>query len=210
MKRALIAALGAAAMLVAGASPSHADNVVKEWAKVTAPPAPALHAVTVNPKTTALLVLDMIKPLCNAKHYALCPGTVPTVKRLIAEAHAAHMLVVYTSIPHVPESAVVPALKPAVGDGFVQSYLDKFLHTDLQKMLRDKGIKTVIDVGVAAQGAVITTSSEAAQRGFKVILPVDGMSAGTTYPEQYTAWDLTHAPVIDAKITLTEAKMIKF
>ena len=211
MKRHLIAACAAAAVLLAaGGSPVWAGNIIKEWGSVKVPPPPALKSVTIDPKTTALLVLDMIKPICNAKRYPRCPGTVPTIKKLLAKARAAHLMVVYTSIPHVPITAVLPELKAAKGDGFVQSFLDKFLHTNLEKMLKDKGIKTLIDVGVAAQGAVITTSSEAAQRGFKVIVPVDGMSAQIPYPEQYTAWHLTHAPVIAPKITLTQANMIKF
>ena len=209
MKRHLIAGL-AAAVLAAGAWPACAANVVKEWSSVKAPPAPTLKSVTVDPKTTALLVLDMIDPICNAKRYPRCPGTVPTVKKLLTEARAAHMLVVYTGVPHVDKKAINKELAPVGNEPYVQSFLDKFLHTDLEKILKDKGIKTVIDVGVSAQGAVITTSSEAAQRGFKVILPVDGMSAQNAYPEQYTAWDLANAPVISPEITLTEADMIKF
>jgi nicotinamidase-related amidase len=210
MKRHLLAALAAAATLAIATGQASAANIINEWASVKVPPPPALKAVTVDPKTTALLVLDMIEPICNAKRYPRCPGTVSVVKKLLDEARAHHMMVVYTSIPKVPINTVLPELKAASGDGFVQSFLDKFLHTDLEKMLKDKGITTVINVGVSAYGAVITTSSEAAQRGFKVIVPVDGMSAAPAYGEQYTAWHLTHAPVISSEITLTKTEMIKF
>jgi len=49
-----------------------------------------------------------------------------------------------------------------------------------------------------------------AMRGLKVIVPVDGSSAENEYVEQYVAYNLTHAPVIAAKITLTTSDMIKF
>ena len=49
--------------------------------------------------------------------------------------------------------------------------------TGLQKMLKDKGITTVIPVGVASYGAVLYTGSAAALRGFNVIVPADGMTA---------------------------------
>jgi nicotinamidase-related amidase len=209
MKRHLIAGL-AAAVLAAGASPVCAANIINEWASVKAPPPPALKSVTVDPKTTALLVLDMIDPICNAKRYPRCLGTVPVVKKLLTDARAKGMMVVYTGIPHVGKTAINKELAPVGNEPYVQSFLDKFLHTDLEKILKDKGITTLIDVGVAAQGAVITTSSEAAQRGFKVIVPVDGMSAQMPYPEQYTAWHLANAPVIAPRITLTTADMIKF
>ena len=55
--------------------------------------------------------------------------------------------------------------------------VDKFLGTDLEKILKDKGIATVIIVGTAAHGAVLYTGSGAAMRGMNVIVPVDGMSS---------------------------------
>ena len=55
---ALAAVLGAAA-------PGHAQTIIDEWASVKAPPAPELTAVTVNPKTTALLMLDFVKQGLN-------------------------------------------------------------------------------------------------------------------------------------------------
>jgi hypothetical protein len=56
MKRALTAA---ATALITVIFPAHATNIVDEWASTKAPPAPELKAVTVDPKTTALLMLDL-------------------------------------------------------------------------------------------------------------------------------------------------------
>jgi nicotinamidase-related amidase len=50
----------------------------------------------------------------------------------------------------------------------------------LEKILNDKGIKTVVVAGTAAQGAVLNTASQAASRGLRVIVPLDGMSAENT------------------------------
>lgn len=50
----------AAAVLMALVAPTHAANIVDEWANVKAPKAPELKAVTVDPKTTALLMLDFM------------------------------------------------------------------------------------------------------------------------------------------------------
>jgi nicotinamidase-related amidase len=84
--------------------------------------------------------------------------------------------------------------------------------TGLEKILKDKGITTVVTVGTAANGAVLYTSSSAALRGFNVIVPVDGMSAvgQNIYVEQYVAYNFTSAPIISPKITLTSIDMIKF
>ena len=69
MKRNLIAALAAAAIAVL-ALPAHAGNIVDEWASVKAPAAPALKPVTVDPKTTALLMLDFMKQNCGVARRA--------------------------------------------------------------------------------------------------------------------------------------------
>ena len=51
----------AAALVIAfAASPSIAD-VISDWSTAVAPPAPELKDVTVDPSTTALLLLDMMK-----------------------------------------------------------------------------------------------------------------------------------------------------
>jgi nicotinamidase-related amidase len=51
----------------------------------------------------------------------------------------------------------------------VAAFVDKFMlgnkDTGLEKILKDKGITTVIAVGTAANGAVLYTSSAAALRG---------------------------------------------
>ena len=95
----------------------------------------------------------------------------------------------------------------------MKSGADKFINTDLEKMLKDKGIASVIVVGTLANGGVLHTASQAALRGFKVVVPVDGMSSpnmNTLYTEQYTAWHLANAPVFGGRVTLTKVDMIKF
>jgi len=47
-------------------------------------------------------------------------------------------------------------------------------------------------------------------RGFKVIVPVDGMSAGSLYAEQYTSWHLINAPGSRKRTTLTKFNLIEF
>jgi len=56
---------------------------------------------------------------------------------------------------------------------------------------------------------VLYTASQAAFRGLRVIIPVDGMSAENTYFEQYTAYHLANAPGVGQQTTLTRIDMIK-
>ena len=57
--------LAALAAVLSYAEPSSAETIIDEWQSVKAPPAPQLKSVTLDPKTTALLVIDMIKQTCN-------------------------------------------------------------------------------------------------------------------------------------------------
>jgi nicotinamidase-related amidase len=195
-----------------GASTVRSASVIDNWGSVKAPPAPELKPVNVDPKTTALLMLDYVKQICNAERYPRCPQRLPTVKKLLDQARANGVMVVYTgtTIPNSERADIDPSVAPTGNEPFVKSVLDKFLNTDLEKILKDKGITTVIAVGQAAQGAVITTGSEAAQRGFKVIVAVDGIAAQDDYYEQYTVWHLGNAPLLSTRVTLTSTDLIKF
>ena len=66
MKRKLIAAVAAAGSRRAGAAGA-GRRLVEEWASVKVPSAPALKSVTVDPKTTALLMLDFMTELRNGR-----------------------------------------------------------------------------------------------------------------------------------------------
>jgi nicotinamidase-related amidase len=194
------------------ASTLRAASVIDNWATVKIPPAPELKPVKVDPKTTALLMLDYVKQICNAERYPRCPQRLPTVKKLLDQARASGVIIVYTgtTTPNSEKADIDPTVAPIGDEPFVKGVLDKFLNTDLEKILKDKGITTVIAVGQLAQGAVITTGSEAAQRGFKVIVAVDGIVAQDDYYEQYTVWHLGNAPLLSTRVTLTSTDLIKF
>lgn len=208
MKRNLFAAM---LVLAALSLPAHAGNIIDQWANVKAPPAPELKPVTVDSKTYALLVVDMVSETCNAKARPRCVETIPAIQKLLNDARSKGMAVIYAL--GVSGKEFLPALAPKDGEPIVKSGADKFINTDLDKILKDKNIKGVIVVGTLAYGGVLHTASQAALRGFKVVVPVDGMSsqnADTLYSEQYTAWHLANGPGLAANVTLTKTDMIKF
>ena len=207
--------LAALATVLSYAVPSSAETIIDEWNSVKAPPAPALKAVTLDPKTTALLVMDLVKQTCNDKSRPRCVASIPKIEKLQAAARAKGVMLISTTLPPIPIADTLPAVAPKGNEPVVKAWVDKFMlgnqDTGLEKMLKEKGITSVITVGTAAHGAVLYTSSAAALRGFNVIVPVDGMSGENTYIEQYVAYNLTHAPGgVSAKTTLTSIDMIKF
>jgi len=187
-----------------------AQTIVDEWATIKAPPPPELKPVTIDPKVTALLVLDIVKQICNAERRPRCVASVPKLQGLLNQARAKGVPVIYSLAGQATPADIWKEVAPVGGEPVVTSSSDKFFKTDLEKILKDKGIKTVIAVGTAAHGAILFTGTEAAKRGFQVIVPVDGMSAESTYIEQYTAWHLVNNPSYGRAVTLTRMDMIKF
>jgi len=212
----LMAIVGVLAVGAGLSTPALSQTLVDEWAGVKAPPPPELKPVTIDPKVTALLMLDLVKPFCGPR--PRCGASLPAVQRLLTQARAKGVQVVYTLGTKVAD--IYPELAPVAGEHVVTSGPDKFLNTDLEKVLKEKGIKVVIAkekgikvviaVGTAAEGAVLHTAAGAALRGLKVIVPLDGMSSLTTYAEQYTAWHLTNAPRLGAQTTLTRIDLIGY
>ena len=164
--------------------------------------------VTVDPKTTALLMLDFMNQNCGQR--PRCLDTIPAMKKLLAEARAHKVPVVYSIIANSTPADVIKDVAPMADEPHVLSGPDRFRNADLEKILKDKGNTTVIAVGTASNGAVLYTANGAAFRGMNVIIPVDGMSAVDPYAEYSTVLTFMNAPAVSAKTTLTRSDMIKF
>ncbi|MEW9094353.1 MAG: cysteine hydrolase [Clostridiaceae bacterium] len=183
------------------------QTIIDKWNTVSAPPAPELKSVTVNPKTSALLILDMETSICKSPR---CIASIPNIYNLLTKARKNGMLVVYSLIPMGNPQDIFTQIAPLPDDPIVKSNVDKFYKTNLEEILQEKGIKTVIITGYAANGAVLHTATSAAFRGYNVIVPVDCMSANNLYAEQYTAWHMLNSPGTRDRAVLTEVNLISF
>lgn len=203
--------VAALAWFAAQVSPTSlaAQSIIEDWATVQVPPPPSLSEVTVAPQTTALLVLDIVQKACNAEVRPRCIAMLPRVQTLLANARAKGLFVVYTLRAGDTRADIRPEVAMRGDEPLITSTPDKYVGSELEKILKDRGIKTVITIGVAAQGAVLHTAAGSAFRGFNVIVPVDGVASETAYAEQYTAWDLVNAPRLADKVRLTKIDMIK-
>lgn len=202
--------LSAACLLLLVPCFAFAGNIVEEWQSVKAPSPPELKAVSAEPGSSALLMLDFNRQTCNNERRPRCIDSLPKVKALLAEARKHGAAVVYSLSPGAAVADIAKEVAPEPGDPVVTSGPDKFLGTDLEEILKRKNIKSVIVVGTAAHGAVINTAGGAAFRGMKVIIPVDGLSAESLYAEQYTVWHLANAPRMSTQVTVTRTDMIRW
>ena len=184
-------------------------DIIEDWLSVTPPDAPEIGAVTVDPRTTALLVLDIQKGNCNLERRPRCVESLPAVADLLARARAGGMTVVHSLTRSGDAADICEEVAPLPDEPVVRSGVDKFFGTELAGILAGGGAKTVIVTGTAAHGAVLHTATGAAARGLDVIIPVDCLSAAEPYAEQYTVWHLVNAPGTRRQATLTRAALVE-
>ncbi|MBM3471082.1 MAG: cysteine hydrolase [Armatimonadetes bacterium] len=166
--------------------------------EVEVPPYIVEAPVVASPATTAIVVVDMQHDFVTPGGALVVPdaaGTVPAIARLLARSRAAGTRIFYTQDTHRsgdPEFAIwgehavegtwgwqiVESLRPVPGDQVVRkpSY-DGFFETSLDRDLRAAGIRTLVVCGTVANICVLHTAGSATLRGYKVVLPVDAVSA---------------------------------
>ena len=182
-------------------------------AALPAVPAPAPAAL--DAKTTALLVLDINTGVC--KNLPACMATLPAINALIKKARDAKATVIYSDFP--AGSSVLPDVSPQPDDTVVKALADKFIGTNLQDVLKQKGITSVVVTGAVANGAVLYTTFHANALGLTAVVPVDTMPARQPFDQAWTQYQLLHepgAPNIDNKpltgksVTLSKSDLVTF
>jgi nicotinamidase-related amidase len=179
------------------------------------PPDPV--PVVLNPATTALLIFDIVDPICSRQPN--CTGKmVPAFSSLLARARKAGVTVAFgTRAPTM--SKWLPEVSPAPGDIKIESQAqDRFYNTDLDKTLKAKGITTLILAGWKVSGSVTYTSVGATLRGYTVVVPVDASLDATDYEiaiglfqilHQHSA-NATNEALKDRASTLSRTDLIAF
>jgi nicotinamidase-related amidase len=181
------------------------------------PPSPDPVAVAVDPATTALLIFDIVDPICTRQPN--CTGKmVPAIAALLMRARKAGVTVAYgTRAPTM--SKWLPEVLPAPGDIKIESQAqDRFYNTDLDNTLKAKGITTLILAGWKVSGSVTYTSVGATLRGYTVVVPIDASLDGSDYEiaigqyqilHQHSSND-TNEPLKSKASTLSRTDLITF
>jgi len=181
------------------------------------PALPAPVPVTLNPKTTALLVFDYVEPICNSQ--PKCKSQMlPAMTAFMARVRKAGLVVAYGTLEE-NVSKWLPEVAPKPGDiQIVNTVQDRFYNTDLDKALKAKGITTVIMVGWKVSGSVAYSSVGAAIRDYTVVVPVDTTAAATDYEQVIGFYNIlnqrngnmTNQPLKPNAPTLSRTDMITF
>jgi nicotinamidase-related amidase len=183
--------------------------------QMPSPPDPV--PVVLNPATTALLIFDIVDPICSRQPN--CTGKmVPAISALLARARQAGVTIAFgTRAPTM--SKWLPEVLPAPGDIKIESQAqDRFYNTDLDKTLKAKGITTLIVAGWKVSGSVTYTSVGATLRGYTVVVPVDASLDATDYEIAIGLYQILHQhsenaanePLKDRASTLSRTDLISF
>ncbi len=147
--------------------------------------------VVLNPATTALLIFDIVDPICTRQPN--CKGKMlPAIASLLARARQAGVTIGYGTRA-ATMSKWLPEVLPAPGDITIESQAqDRFYNTDLDKLLKAKGITTLILTGWKVSGSVTYTSVGATLRGYTVVVPVDASLDATDYEIAIGLYQILH------------------
>ena len=173
--------------------------------------------VTLDPATTALLVLDYVEPICSRE--PRCKDVMlPAMTPFMARIRKTGMVVAYgTREPN--KSKWLPEVAPAPGDiQVISTAQDRFYQTDLDAALKAKGIKTIIMVGWKVSGSITYSSVGATIRGYTVVVPMDTTAATTDYETAIGFYqilnqsngNMTNEPLKASAPTLSRTDLIEF
>ena len=157
-----------------------------------------LSKVSLPARKTALLLADMLVDFVSPGGKLFVPDTPKTIaplRSLLGKARAAGAPIIYIQDWHRPDdpefsiwgphaiqetkgTEVIPELAPAPRDFVVRKRTyDPFYSTDLDLLLRQKGIQNLVITGTVANICVLHAASSATLRGYQVIVPIDTISA---------------------------------
>jgi nicotinamidase-related amidase len=182
-----------------------------------APSPPDPVPVALDPATTALLIFDIVDPICTRQPN--CTGKmVPAITALLSRARKAGVTIGYGTRAHTM-SNWMPEVLPAPGDIRIESQAqDRFYKTDLDQLLKAKGITTLILAGWKVSGSVTYTSVGATLRGYTVVVPVDASLDATDFEIAVGQYQILHQhsanaenePLKNKASTLSRTDLISF
>jgi isochorismate hydrolase len=212
----LVSGLAVALCTGASAAPAAAQAAPK-MITVQMPATPDPARVTLDPKTTALIVLDYVEDICN--NQVTCKTKMlPAMTTFMERVRKAGLTVAYgTRAPN--QTKWLKEVAPMPGDIRVTNTAqDRFYGTDLDKELKAKGIKTLILAGWKISGSVTYTSVGAMARDYTVVIPMDTTSAGSDYETTIGFYNvlnsgnanLANQPLKPSAVTLTRTDLVTF
>lgn len=194
--------------------PSASSQPAASSAGVPVPTIPAAAPVSLDAKSTGLLVLDINTSFCQPNQ--ACTATLPAIATLLKKARDAKATIIYSDVPN-PNSNPIPDLAPQSGEPIVRSSANKFFNTNLADIIKQKQLTTLVMVGTFANGAVMYTAGPATARGYAVVVAEDGLSSAKALDTTLARYQLLrfppnadNKPLAEKAVTLSRSDLISF
>ena len=150
-------------------------------------------------KKYAIIVVDMLNDfITGALACDRSQRIIPPLAELLEAARKHGIPVIFSNDAHLPDidkecvhwgahaiagtegAQVIPELKQQAGDFVVpKRRYSGFFQTDMQMLLTELGVDTVIMTGMHTHMCVRHTTADAFQYGYDIIVPEDGVEAFT-------------------------------
>lgn len=171
-------------------------------------------AVTFEPATTAVIVIDMVNDFCSEGGSMVLPNServYPAITRLTEKLRASGSRIVWVRDEHEPgdiefRKRSVHCLSGSWGAQLVASFtphledsvrpknkFSAFFETDLHEWLQAQHVSTLVLCGVVTNICVRSTAHDAFFRGYNVIVAEDACAATSEREQASTLYDIeTH------------------
>jgi bifunctional isochorismate lyase/aryl carrier protein len=199
------------------------DSLSKEWLEELSDFKKRHSIIIGNP---ALLILDMQEYFLSKDSHAFILSSIaiiPKISNLIKEFVKYNLPVIFTRHIDTKESQMLKWWRGAITpsdplsviseqllyDGATiinKSQYDAFYKTELESILKDKGVDQVVIAGVATHLCCETTARSAFVRGFRVLLPIDTTATFNRHFHMATFVNLSHGFAIPT----TSESILKF
>lgn len=159
-----------------------------------------------NPKKTSLVIIDMLNDFVKEKGTLVVPAAqnlIPNQTRLLNESRELGVQVLYLTDNHQPDdhefekwpphaivgtwgSKIIDELKPEDNIPVIpKRRYSGFFGTDLDLRLRERGVETIVLVGVLTDICVMYTSADASSRGYDVVIVSDATASTSENNHQF-------------------------
>jgi ureidoacrylate peracid hydrolase len=186
--------------------------------------------VRIDPKSTAIIVIDMLNEFCKPGGAMVLPGyerLVPPQKKVIEAGRQAGSAILFVADTHRPNvrqdreflkrtphclegtwgARVIDDLDPRSDDVYiVKRRYSAFFNTDLDLTLRDLQVDTLVIFGVVTNICVRSTVHDAFFLGYQVIVPEDCVAATGPREQESSLYDIaTHFGIVAASEAVVAA-----
>jgi nicotinamidase-related amidase len=181
----------------------------------------------IEPETTSLIVIDMLNDFVEERGSLIVPNAknlIPNQKQLLKRFRDNNSLIVYLTDNHLPDddefdkwpphairgtwgAEVVEELTPKEGEIIIpKRRYSGFFGTELDLILRERGIKTVILMGVLTDICIMYTSADASARGYNVLVVTDGTRSIDTKNHKFA---LNHMKEVHGSLIVSTKEVLQ-